>query len=319
MNFIPILTFAWAILMLAGCAKSDDEGPAETEEAVQAPAKPGVTLDAVTQARLGLIIESPTPAQWQPGIQATGRAANPLAFLVSATDYETARTAAAASQAEFERTQKLAAQENASPRALEVARAAAEHDALALQAAQAKFTIDWGPRLAGRTNLTAFASELQAGGLSLVKLFLPVGVFPQALPRTATIYPLGDETNAIAADLADNLKIDPRTQVQTLLFSVKKELPPDVSVTAHLQLPGEAIGGLVVPAGAVVRYEGRGWVYVQTNTNQFVRAEIPLDRLSGTGWFVSENLSATNRIVVTGAESVLSAELGGGFTTGERD
>ena len=40
MNFKPILTFAWAILMLAGCAKSDDEGPAETEEAVQAPAKP---------------------------------------------------------------------------------------------------------------------------------------------------------------------------------------------------------------------------------------------------------------------------------------
>jgi hypothetical protein len=51
-----------------------------------------------------------------------------------------------------------------------------------------------------------------------------------------------------------------------------------------------------------------------------VRVEIPLDRLTDSGWFVSEYLSATNRIVVTGAQTVLSAELsGGGFNTGERD
>jgi len=30
-------------------------------------------------------------------------------------------------------------------------------------------------------------------------------------------------------------------------------------------------------------------------------------------------LTITNRIILTGAQSVLSAELGGGFTTGERD
>jgi hypothetical protein len=101
---------------------------------------------------------------------------------------------------------------------------------------------------------------------------------------------------------------------------VKQKLPQDLAVTAQLQLPGGIVSGLAVPAAAVLRYEGRGWVYVQTDTNQFVRAEIPLDRLLENGWFVSENLAATNRIVVAGAEAVLSAELSGsGFTTGERD
>ena len=81
-----------------------------------------------------------------------------------------------------------------------------------------------------------------------------------------------------------------------------------------------AVSGVTVPASAVLRHEGAGWVYVQTETNQFVRTEVALDRSLNGGWFVSESLSATNRIVVVGAQSVLSAELsGGGFSTGQRD
>ena len=83
---------------------------------------------------------------------------------------------------------------------------------------------------------------------------------------------------------------------------------------------GEPVSGVTVPVGAVLRHQGAGWVYVQTAANQFRRVKIPLDRLTDTGWFVSENLSVTNRIVVGGAQTVLSAELSaGGFSTGQRD
>jgi hypothetical protein len=324
------LALAAALLVVAGCskssgdaqpadAKSADAKPADAGEASPA-AKPGVTLDAETQERLGLKIDSPVAAQWLPGIHATGRVANPLAFIAATADYETARVAATSSQAELDRTQKLVSQENATPRALEAAQAAAARDALALQSARAKFTADWGPQLAARTNLAALADELQAGDRSLLRLFLPVGVFPKPLPASAIIYPFGGDTNAIAAELVDDLNVDPNSQVQALLFSVGRKLSPDLSVSARLRTSGEAVSGLVVPVGAVLRYEGRGWVYVQTATNQFVRAEVSLDRLLENGWVVSENLSATNRIVVTGAQSVLSADMSGaGFTTGERD
>jgi hypothetical protein len=77
---------------------------------------------------------------------------------------------------------------------------------------------------------------------------------------------------------------------------------------------------VVVPADAVLRHEGMAWVYVQTDTNQFVRVAIQLDRQMNGGWFTSENVSATNRIVTSGGQTVLSAELSNGaFTTGERD
>jgi len=318
------------ILALSGCFKTggdkSDAADKAPEKEKTAETQPGLVLDAATQTRLGLQMETPAPAQWQPVLHATGRVANPLALLTAATDYEAARTTAAASQAEWQRTQRLAAQDNASPRTLEAAQAAATRDALALVAARARFTADWGPQLAAQTNLIAQAEALQTGGVSLARLFLPAGVFPDPPPASATVYVFSRETNAWPADFADNLNVDPATQVQTLLFTVKQKLPPDAALVANLadlaDLAADRapVNGVVVPAEAILRQAGRGWVYVQTEANRFRRVAIPLDRLTAGGWFVAQDLSATNLIVVRGAQSVLSAELGaGGFTTGERD
>lgn len=310
----PLLVSSAALL---GCKPAGDTAAPDKTDA---PAKAGVTIDAETQKRIGLKIEPLTTAQWRPQLEAIGRVADPLAFTAAAADFEAARAAAAVSQAELERTKKLAAQDNASPRVLEAAVAAAARDSLALKSAQAKFTGDWGVQLAAQTNLADFAGKLQTDDLALIKLSLPTGTFPKPLPSAATIFLFNTETNPVTADFADDLGIDPATQVETLLFSVNQKMPPSIAVTGQLKISGEPLSGVVVPTGAVLRHEGRGWVYVQTETNQFVRVEVPLDRLTENGWFVPENLSATNRIISTGAQTVLSAELsGGGFNTGQRD
>ena len=311
--FVSIISLA----LLAGCSKPAADKPADAPEKTEA--KPGLTIDAETQERIGLKMESPLAAQWQPQLRATGRVADPLAFTAAAADYEAARAATVVSGSELERTQKLAEQSNASPRALETARAAAARDALAFSAARAKFTADWGVHLAAQTNLIAFAEKLQTEDTSLIKLSLPAGTFPKPLPPSATVYFFNDETSSIAAEFADDLRIDPATQAQTLLFSVNKKLPPSAAVTGFLKTSGETVSGGVVPLSAVLRHEGKGWVYVQTETNRFVRTEISLDRLMENGWFVSENVSAANRVVVTGAQTILSGELNGGFAPGKHD
>jgi hypothetical protein len=130
---------------------------------------------------------------------------------------------------------------------------------------------------------------------------------------------LGDETNPVTADFADDCGVDPVSQSQILLFSIRQKLPPSLSVSGELKTSGNAVNGVVVPAAAVLRHEGKGWVYAQVETNRFVRVEVPLDALTDGGWFVPEGLSVTNRIVTTGAQTILSAELGGGFGTGGRD
>jgi len=322
-RFTMALIAALGAAVIAGCShKPDADDKPAGASANKGPAedKAGVTLDAETQERIGIKTEMPAPAQWQPVMRVIGHVADPLAFVASATAYETARAAATASQADLARTRKLAEQDNASARVLEAAQAAAARDALALTAARAKFRGDWGVKLAAQTNLTAVAERLQTDDVAYVKLTLPVGAFPNPLPANATCYVLGNETNAIAAEFADDLGIDAATQVQSLLFLVKQKLPPNLSVDAELKTSEEALNGLVVPASAVIRHEGKGWVYVQTGTNQFARAEVPLNHYTGTGWFISGELSATNQIVVIGAQTVLSAELSGGaFTTGERD
>lgn len=275
----------FAVGFVAGCSK-----PAEkTADAPnKAEAKPGVTIDTETQTRIGLKIESPVAMQWQPVIHAVGRVVDPLAFTAAAAEYETARAAATA---------------------------------LAQKSARAKFTADWGVQLAAQTNLTAFGEKLQTDDIALFKLSLPVGTFPNPLPTTATIFILNNDSKKIvAAEFAGDLGIDPTTQVETFLFSAQQKLPPSISVTAELKTDGEPASGVVVPETAVLRHDGKGWVYVQAETNQFARVEIPLTALTENGWFVPENLSVTNRIVTIGAQTVLSAELsGGGFNTGARD
>jgi hypothetical protein len=308
-SFIPVLALACLLAGLTGCSKPDaDDKPvtANTNEVENA----GVTIDADTQARIGLKTATLTPTQWQPQIHAVGSVVDPLAFLSAVTDLASAQAAAQMSTSELARTQKLADQNNASARTLETARAAATHDSLALASARAAFTAAWGPDLASRTDLMDFAGQLTSNDVALVKLSLPVGTILHPLPATAEIYLLAGETNPVPATLLGDLGIDPAAQTQTLLYSTGQRMPRGASVTASLPVSGERVSGLVVPLSAVLRYVGLGWVYVQSGTNRFVRTQIPLDRLTDNGWFVTGGLSATDQVVITGAPTILSDEMG---------
>jgi len=308
-KFIATLMLAGVLAGMVGCSKADKDA-APAPPAAKADEKPGVTVDLETQERIGLKTETPVAAQWRPQIQGVGTVVDPLGFMAAVTDYASARAAADLSRRERERIQKLAAQNNASARVLEAAQAAALHDLLVLKAAEATFAANWGAHLAARSNLLEFAQALTTEDTALVKLSLPVGTILQPAPAAATVYLLEDETNPAAASLVDDLGIDPAAQTQTLLFATARKLPRGAAVTATMDIPGEPVNGVRVPFSAVLRHEGAGWVYVQTDTNQFVRTEIPLDRLQSNGWFVSENLAMTNEVIVTGAQTVLSAELG---------
>ncbi len=65
---------------------------------------------------------------------------------------------------------------------------------------------------------------------------------------------------------------------------------------------------MVVPRDAVVRTEGKGWVYVATGDDHFTRKEIALDRATENGWFVTNGVAAGDKLVITGAQSLLSEE-----------
>jgi hypothetical protein len=275
-NFVLLLALAFA---LAGCSKPSAEKTAEPA-ADKTESKSGVTMDAETQARIGLKIESPIPTQWQSEIHATGRVLDPLQFIAAVAELETSR---------------------------------ATGSALAQKSVSAKFAADWGAKLAAQANVMALAESWQAGGMSLVKLSLPTGSIAPASSETAELFTFRNETNAVAAEFLDDLQIDSATQMPVLLYSVKQKLAAGLAVTARIKISGEPTGGVTVPAIAIVRHEGTAWAYVQTQTNQFSRVEISLDCPADRGWFVKEKITTNSRVVVEGAQALLSAE----FSTGE--
>jgi hypothetical protein len=85
-------------------------------------------------------------------------------------------------------------------------------------------------------------------------------------------------------------------------------LASGLAITGFLQLPGEALRGVLVPETALVRAAERAWVYVQTNATTFVRRDIGLEHPMADGWFVATGLSPNDRVVTTGAQTLLSEE-----------
>jgi multidrug efflux pump subunit AcrA (membrane-fusion protein) len=338
--FVVVLSVA----LLAGCSKkpdSDETKPAAdasdkgTPDKAAAEAKPGVTVDAETQGRIGLKLETPAPAQWLPETKVYGQVLDPAPLTDQAMELNRAEITLDSSRQELERAKQLKAGNNISARAFLDAQTVYSQNLADVQALRFKIQTAWGRKIADMMGPveTAPGSERKTDkfleGLReatvLIRVNLPPGERMESQGQTARIVSLGGNNAPVTATCFDLLPtLDAQTQQQGVLFTADQaagnRLIPGEAVTAFIKTPGEPISGVVVPASAVLRHEGRGWVYVQTETNQFLRAEVPLDRTMDGGWFVSENLSATNHIVTSGAQTVLSAELSGGaFTTGERD
>jgi len=105
---------------------------------------------------------------------------------------------------------------------------------------------------------------------------------------------------------------DPQVQGEGFLLVATNAsstlMTPGLAVTGDLQLPGEALHGVFVPDSAVVRSAERAWVYLQTGDTTFARREITLDRQVAEGWFVTNSIGPGDRLVIIGAQTLLSEE-----------
>ena len=276
-----------------------------------------VVLDADTQKRIGLVVTNPIAAQRAPEVKGYGHVIDPATLAAAIGDLETARTAADASNKEYDRLKLLAEQNNVSAKNLEAAKAAATHDDLAYTAARAKFITAWGKRIADSPAETLKA--LTDGETLLFQLQLPAGKVT-GLPQKARIFSLNDGQIFDGAEFYDaGIGIDPQTQMQSFLFKgTGAALKPGAAVEGFISSGDAAVDGVEVPASAVLRHDGKAWIYVQAGDNGFMRREIGDPDVVGDRF--ARDLAATNGVVVVGAQTILSAELSsGGFNTGERD
>ncbi len=293
-----------------------------------------LTLEPETQKRLGLVVANPAATQWLPEIRVTGHALDTAPLSDVLMEFGRALLTFDSSHQELERAKKLQRDENISARAFQEAEAAYRQNFAAVMAVRLKIETTWGKRLANLTGeivvppgtprkMDPLLDELTRSA-GLIRLDLSAGE-RFADPATARIETLAQHDQPLKAIFFDKLpSLDAQTQQQGLLFLQDQKNPRDFlargeAVSATIQSSAAPVSGVVVPADAILRHAGKGWVFVQTAENSFVRRELALDRAVADGFF-SADLSATNQVIINGAQTLLSAELsGGGFNTGQRD
>jgi multidrug efflux pump subunit AcrA (membrane-fusion protein) len=226
------------------------------------------------------------------------------------------RGTVAASRAEYERARLLhSEQQNVSLKDFEAARAKFQADRAQLNLQYQRLADEWGVRLSAMTpaERASLIDALTKRIAGIIRLSLPPGQSLSQEPREARIAVLGYETQPLATRMIWSAPTaDSHLQGQGFLLEVQAQgfpLRPGTAVTGHLESPGTAKPGVVVPEAAVVRTGDRAWAYVQIAPTQFERRQLEVTMPAARGWFVTSGFAAGDHVVVTGAQALLSEEL----------
>jgi hypothetical protein len=270
-----------------------------------------IALSSKMQKDLGILLKNPAASQMKPELKGYGRVLDPAPLLGLMTELASAQAAGAASSKEAARLKTLEGQGNASARALQTAEAAAARDMVAVQSARERLVFSWGRAVADQKDLPTFTHDLGSLESALIRVDLPVGETLKEAPATARVANLAG-ASAETAFLDKATSVDPQMQGRGFLFLLKPNslrLTAGEAVVGYLQIPGEPIRGVTIPREAVIRTEGAGWAYVLNQGGEgFTRLEVALDRPTEAGWFVTNGVTASNSVVVAGAQQLLSFE-----------
>lgn len=237
--------------------------------------------------------------------------ASTLATIVA--DRSAAVAALNASQAEASRLAALyAADQSASRRSLEAARAVAAADRAKLALAERRAGIEVGAGLSrlGAGDLSNLVRDVATGNAVLIRVDMPGA--PLVSGQNIAIGSDGERFNVriLGSAAQGDSKLQTPGALAIVRGSAARALPIGRIVPASAP-GGPAKSGVFVPSAAIVRWQGSRWVFRQTGKN-FERIELAGGEAVPGGWLVSEDLAAGERIAVEGAGSLLAAEQGGG-------
>ncbi len=271
-----------------------------------------VTLDEKGQKLIGLQTVSLPSSELPREIKAYGQVLDPAPLVSLLSDTASLRASLSASSKEYDRSKTLFDQgQNASAQALETAEAAMKRDGIALKATEAQLLSAWGKAISDQPDLPSFVQSLAARETALIRLNLPSGELLEQTPVGGRVIPSDQSQPIETRFLGRATTTDHQVQGDGFLFIATNApivLTPGLSVAGFVQLPGEPSRGVIVPDAAIVRSAERSWVYVQTTKTSFARREIALDYPANGGWFVTNAVVPNDRLVVTGAQMLLSEE-----------
>lgn len=274
----------------------------------------------------------------QPRIAPTDRVTLTNQLATARSDTSSAAAAVDTARAAYERARVLNADaKNVSDRVVEEARSKLEGERARLEAARETVrTIETSLQSGGPASSTPLVLQSEGtvvevmgqpgesveAGTPLLRISrldrlvaridLPLGENLPSGAVAARIVPAGQEHQLIDADrIATAAVVDQKAPGQAFLFRLRESrfgLRPGLGVTAYIATGSATRTGATVPTAAVVRLSGKAYVYVQSGNEQFTRKEIRTDSPVASGYFIGNQLPPGTRIVIVGAQTLLSEE-----------
>ncbi len=332
----PLTHIAWVFAIGAGvavvsislrAADEDDEAPApQPMRTMVVDGMPGVRLNEAEQKHAGIELRVLPTVTHVPRRQGYAAVLDIVPLLDAAqhlsdaqAQLQSANATLTQSQAEYTRAHDLHdAGQNISDRELQSeeaawhrAQAAAGSARRSLAAERAALNAMWGPVMAEwvEKQSQAFAA-LARGEDRLIRINLSGAMFATAPGEARVQAPDGTWVDAML--ISEAARADPVFQQIAYLFRAPAAhgLLPGLNLRAEVKASEAGVKqtGVIVPASAVVWWQGRSWAYVQEKPGTFVRRRIAIDEPEEQGGYFVTGLPGSAAVVVAGAEAILSEE-----------
>lgn len=316
---------AFIVYQIVPGARSPASLPAEAKQTVSVVnGQTLVTLATAVQSQSDIRIEPLRATQHQAETIAYGTVLDlqPLLdlrtrYLAALADADVAKATVAASQNQAERDRILYHDnQNVSLKTYQAAQAASLSDQAKLQAATRNLENVRGAvvQQLGAT-VGRWVQDAQSPQLarlldrreSLLRVTLPLGDHAVAPAR---IQVAGNSSQRYPANLVSPAaQSDPTVQGSAFIYRTAAPIVSGTNVAVFLPTSGHTVPGIVIPTDAVVWHGGGPWVYVQVQPDTFARRPVGQHESVDGGLYVSDGFKAGERVVVRGAQLLLSEEL----------
>lgn len=283
-----------------------------------------VTLDTAVQTQSGIQAEPLVATEHGTETAAYGTVLDLQPLFELRSRYLTAHAEADATSATATESGKEAERDrilfqdnrNVSLKAFQVAQAKSLADRARMQAADANLQNIKGAVLqqAGAT-IGGWLLEPQSAQIEpllirqeiLLRVTLPPG---DSMRAPATIQVVTSDNQRHPAYLVSaSAQNDPAIQGSAFVYRTAALIASGSNVAVFLPAATQAMQGIVIPANAIVWHGGGPWAYVQINETHFERRPVAQQAPVDGGYQVSDGFKAGERIVVRGAQLLLSEEL----------
>jgi hypothetical protein len=301
-----------------------DEADDDAKPSMQQQHPGTFALTRSQQQAVGLRIDHPLPMSSAPQIEAYGVVLDPVTLLSDAGHMDSTQAVADAAAAEVARLDSLYRNNaDASLKALQASRSLAIEAAAQAQTAAATLRQQWGPVAAlNAASRRELIDALSAGRQLLVRADVPGHQLLSTIaPRALVIV---DGISVAARVLGPLARTDAQSQSTGWLLLVERR-PEGLGAGArtHVRLQAAPLGGVLVPAAALLYGEHGAYVYRELSASGAERSQyapVPVKLLLrvGDGWLV-DGLGRADSIVVQGAGVLWSLEGISTFSAAEEE